>query len=190
MSELQSPAALPARASAAPERPTAVIEPLESRTLFAGVTLQDGTLTVVGLQNVANTIVVSLVPGTAGIVGGQRISGSITYRGPAGNLHTLSSSFRLSSVRRISGTGGDKADYIAIDQSNGLITLPSIITGGYGNDTLVGGNGNDRLVGQAGNDLLIGNDGNDTLVGLDGADTLLGRQRRRPPALRRGPGLR
>ena len=52
--------------------------------------------------------------------------------------------------------------------------LANIITGGFGNDTLLGLDGNDTLNGGAGDDSLQGGNGNDALNGGYGDDTLLG----------------
>jgi uncharacterized delta-60 repeat protein len=66
------------------------------------------------------------------------------------------------------GQGGD--EMISVDRS---ITLPALLFGGVGNDTLVGGGGNNVLVGGAGNDTLIGGAGRNILIGGGGADTLV-----------------
>jgi Ca2+-binding RTX toxin-like protein len=63
------------------------------------------------------------------------------------------------------------------------LTIPAIIRGGLGDDTLSGGGGNDTLQGASGNDFLYGFGGNDFLSsgsgddyasGGDGSDTILG----------------
>ena len=62
-------------------------------------------------------------------------------------------------------------------------SIPAIVFGGDGNDTLIGStgndwlfgeNGNDRLLGNAGDDLIFGGNGNDILEGGLGNDRLLG----------------
>jgi hypothetical protein len=67
------------------------------------------------------------------------------------------------------GLAGDDTIQVA-----GALTLPTILFGGDGNDTIKGGNGNNIIVGGAGNDTLIGGSGRDILIGGDGADTLTG----------------
>ncbi len=94
-----------------------------------------------------------------------------------------------SAVKRLEvyGLGGD--DYIDVREA----TIPTLVHGGDGNDTvyggqgggvliggggndfLAGGRGSDTIEGGAGNDTLIGNDGNDLLAGGDGSDVLEGR---------------
>ena len=87
---------------------------------------------------------------------------------------------------RFNGFGGDDVF------GSALSDIPTVATGGAGNDRLVGGSGVDRLLGDAGDDVLVGNgsddtllggagidflqgsDGDDSLVGGDGADTLIG----------------
>ncbi|QDZ28709.1 calcium-binding protein [Noviherbaspirillum sp. UKPF54] len=70
------------------------------------------------------------------------------------------------------------------DQANSLVlSKPStlfsgggddVVRGSTGNDYLLGGTGNDNLNGDAGNDVLHGNDGTDTLDGGYGFDSLFG----------------
>jgi Ca2+-binding RTX toxin-like protein len=53
-------------------------------------------------------------------------------------------------------------------------TVPVLLIGGAGNDTLGGGSGNDTLVGGVGDDIINGGLGNDNLTGGDGNDGLSG----------------
>jgi Ca2+-binding RTX toxin-like protein len=78
---------------------------------------------------------------------------------------------RAYNTLRISGVkvaGQDGNDTIA---ATGGFTLPVILSGGNGDDSLVGGRGNDRLDGGPGNDRLAGDQGADDLFGGDGVDT-------------------
>ena len=67
------------------------------------------------------------------------------------------------------GNGGD--DDIRIDED---ITLPAMIDGGAGNDTIEGGGGTNTIYGGLGNDEIEGGDGNDVIYGGDGNDTIEG----------------
>jgi Ca2+-binding RTX toxin-like protein len=83
-------------------------------------------------------------------------------------------SFVLSNVKRIYAYAMDGNDYLALIQSNGLLTMPTRLYGGNGSDTLTGGAGKDTLMGEACNDRLYGGDGRDSLIGGDGTDRLFG----------------
>jgi Ca2+-binding RTX toxin-like protein len=70
----------------------------------------------------------------------------------------------------INGFGGN--DTIAIDSG---VSLPGVINGGDGNDSITGGTGNDTIDGGAGSDTITGGaSGNDSLLGGDGNDTIDG----------------
>lgn len=89
-------------------------------------------------------------------------------------------SMPMAGVTQIQASGGSGNDTITIASN---ITIPAVLdggagddslTGGAGNDTLTGDGGNDTLFGGAGNDYLIGGGGNDLLQGAGGNDTLWG----------------
>ena len=95
--------------------------------------------------------------------------------------------FSAASVKSISVSGGDGADYIinnvpistTLDGGAGddaLITSdgPSVLQGDDGDDVLYGGAAKDALFGGNGNDQLNGGGGDDFLSGLAGNDTLGG----------------
>src|SRR5262249_12655848 len=67
------------------------------------------------------------------------------------------------------GNAGD--DTIRVSS---FLTLPTLLFGGDGNDTLKGGDGNNILVGGAGHDSLNGGTGRDILIGGTGRDILNG----------------
>jgi Ca2+-binding RTX toxin-like protein len=67
------------------------------------------------------------------------------------------------------GNAGDDTIQVA-----GSVTLPTLLFGGDGNDTVKGGKGNNILIGGAGNDTLTGGSSRDILIGGTGADTLTG----------------
>ena len=74
--------------------------------------------------------------------------------------------------------GGDGHDTItgSFDLDDLLIgdDGDDVINGGAGSNQLDGGDGNDQLTGGGGDDILIGEDGEDTLSGGSGDDTLTG----------------
>jgi hypothetical protein len=72
-------------------------------------------------------------------------------------------------VKRITFVGG-----AGNDSFTNSTAIPSIASGGAGNDTLTGGLGADKLIGGAGDDVLSGGTGNDTLLGGAGNDSLDG----------------
>lgn len=74
----------------------------------------------------------------------------------------------LDDVEYVDGTGFNDV----IDLSGN--TVPVIIIGGAGNDTLTGGSANDNIDGGAGDDTINGNGGDDTLNGGAGDDTING----------------
>jgi Ca2+-binding RTX toxin-like protein len=70
----------------------------------------------------------------------------------------------------VNGLGGDDT----IVASFGLpATIPLILDGGAGNDTIVGGPAGDTIIGGTGNDRLDGGLGADTLLGGDDDDTFI-----------------
>lgn len=138
---------------------TGTIMPASQPGGGSGVTasLASGTLTVNGTSSL-DTISFSLGSKGLTVIGnGKTVSGS-----PFNN------------VNRITVNGNDGAD--RIDASN--LSIPVILNGGNGNDTLIGGSNNDLLQGGAGDDNLDGQAGNDSLLGGIGNDVLTG-----------GPGL-
>lgn len=140
-----------------------IVETLESRQLLAAVWSVNGTYgddTIRVTRNSADTS--SLVAEVNGRVVATR---------------------RAVDVSQIQVSGGAGRDRIEIDESNGAITIPTLLRGGDGNDFLVGGsgadviyggNGHDRMMGKAGNDQLYGEAGHDYLEGGLGTNVLNG----------------
>jgi len=64
--------------------------------------------------------------------------------------------------------GGNGNDTITVNSS---VTLPAILEGELGNDTLTGGSGADQLLGQDNDDKLNGKSGDDVMIGGAGTDT-------------------
>lgn len=65
---------------------------------------------------------------------------------------------------------GDGADNFALS----TLTLPIVVRGGPGNDTIAAGNGPAVISGDDGNDTINGSDGDDRLFGGNGDDTIHG----------------
>ena len=54
------------------------------------------------------------------------------------------------------------------------VTIPTMLDGGFGNDTITGGSGNDTILGNQGRDLINGGAGDDNINGGADDDTLTG----------------
>jgi Ca2+-binding RTX toxin-like protein len=115
-------------------------------------------------------------------VNGTGADDKITLRLAAGDPDTLevegngaSFDFKRSHVANIvvDGAGGD--DTVGIDESNGVFTdtIPTILDGGDGNDTLAGGSGAETLLGGNGDDIVDGNRGADQASLGAGDDTFV-----------------
>jgi Ca2+-binding RTX toxin-like protein len=98
---------------------------------------------------------------TQGNIDADEIPASSFYGGVLGFMNTQEVSVLLGS--------GDDSFGVSSD-----ITIPFIIHGGAGNDSLQGGGGNDTLFGDAGDDTLIAGSGNDSLNGGPGTNSLVG----------------
>jgi hypothetical protein len=145
------------RTATAPSR-RPLVETLEGRRLLS-ITILRGALNVSGTAG-DDTIVVSRAPSLP-----NTFAVSIN-----GRLNAVDE-FGIKSIN-ISGLGGN--DSLLIDETNGVIELPTNLAGGNGNDTLGGGSGPDLLQGGRGNDLIRGGAGGDVLEGYVGNDTLFG----------------
>jgi Ca2+-binding RTX toxin-like protein len=161
----------------------AFVESMEPRTLFAA-----------GPGASANLLGVLRVHGAAG--GGNTITVGLNEAGTAVDVHidsvnrrgvakSFDGSFPLATttINSIVVRGGNGADTISIDETHGVMPVPTrlnglrgddVITGGSGDDVLVGQLGDDTLSGLGGNDSLHGGKGNDTESGGDGNDTIWG----------------
>ena len=143
-----------------------MFESLESRRLMSA-SLVDGTLIIEG------------TPGDDRIAV-ETAQASITPERSIGvNLNGQFSSYPLADVTGITiyARGGNDEVIVQGQDFHGNyapITVPVLIRGGPGNDTLHAGDGNDTLYGGAGSDVLLGGNGDDTLRGRAGADSLVG----------------
>jgi Ca2+-binding RTX toxin-like protein len=106
-----------------------------------------------------------------------------------GNDGTADFTFARAEISALAVTMGAGNDLVRIDDMNGAFTdsIPTAISGGAGNDTLIGGSGAETFFGGPGNDTIIGGRGNDTaFLGSgddkfvwnpgDGSDTIEGQQ--------------
>jgi hypothetical protein len=88
-----------------------------------------------------------------------------------GGVAMPTQTFSLSAVHEIQMYLDSGDDYGFVSQN---LTIPAVMFGGAGADTLIGGNGHDRLLGGDGCDILIGRHGYDILIGGDGVDMIVG----------------
>ena len=175
---------------------SALVEPLEPRTLLSATLSAKGTLVADGTAG-NDTIAISRDPKrftkilvTIDGVGVKFPSGSVkriemTGQGGADRL-TLNDSLGIISARGATLLGGDGNDTLVgglaaatFDGGNGDDSIlgsskADVMTGGAGNDTLIGGKGDDQEFGNAGADHIFGSAGNDMLYGDAGNDTLFG----------------
>lgn len=139
------------------------IQPLEGRTLLAGIPLGLSTLSTplgneLRITGTNRSDVISISRAHNGGVNIRTGTGwSTTWTGKASTI-------------LIDGRAGN--DKITVGSN---IWTPCILYGGSGNDTLTGGTGNDRLYGGGGANSLNGGGGNDVMVGVgDGTDRMSG----------------
>ncbi len=130
--------------------------------------MHSGELEIIGSGSCANTITVGLTPDQ------QSIAVSIVYAQNRKTNKTINGTYAVASVTSLYITGGSKADYIAVDQTNGPINLPAAIIARGGNDTVYGSNGPNFVRGDGGNDYIVGGNANDSLFGDSSRDTLIG----------------
>jgi Ca2+-binding RTX toxin-like protein len=125
------------------------IENLETRVVLS-VSLFNGQLAIVGSTK-ADSIFLNAAGNTL----------SLVFNGNASN-------FTLAQVKKISISAAGGNDTVTLTDE---VSIPAIIHGGSGNDSLRGGAGPDSLLGEAGNDTLDGAGGADVIFGGDGIDT-------------------
>jgi hypothetical protein len=135
------------------------LELLESRRLMSGSPVVTSVVQSVGL-----VLDVS-------VSGGEQVKIIQTSQGlqvnSGGNSTLYTGNYAQILAQAVSGN-----NRIAIDDS---VTIPAVLDGGSGNDTLIAGAGQETLYGGTGADLLVAGPGNDTLVAIGGStDTLTG----------------
>lgn len=155
-----------------------MIEALEARTLFsvpAGQPVLRGDVLVIrGYDRRANTITVSLSPDGQDLIAVDTFTPAPTVKAPAPEAVSRSVTLALAVVKRIKITCGRHGDTVMIRTASAPVSLPAVVRGGAGNDTIFGGNGRETLIGGAGNDYLDAGAGRNRMVGGPGADILFG----------------
>jgi hypothetical protein len=154
-------------------KPRLGVEPLEDRSLAAGLTLND----IGHVPDLSVTATLSLgvlrVNGTilADSIQVKQANGVITVFGVAGY-------FPAAAVNRIEVNGYGNDDVIRLNSETmpggQPILKPCIVHGGSGHDFIFGGYGNDQLHGDGGDDAIFGGAGHDTLIGGSGRDSMYG----------------
>lgn len=162
------------------------LEPLETRTLFAGLVNgepSEMTLTRVSINNDGELAIL----GTAGkdkvTVREKTIDGKLQLLivnemppGPNGgitNKETFQIDRSLVNAKRIFFDGGAGNDYFQYFSAT-VFPMRVFAYGGAGNDNLFGSGADDLLVGGAGDDWIHGMGGHDILMGGLGCDKLRG----------------
>ncbi len=144
-----------------------VIESLENRRLFAGITVSHLVMHVTGNPSISNTITVGLSPDQTSV--DATISWP-TKKGPK----TISQSFAIADqVGYLIIKGGSHPDMIVVDQTYGSFQISTQINGGAGRDTIYGGDERDLIYARGGNEYVDSGAGNDSIKASGGKDTLL-----------------
>lgn len=96
------------------------------------------------------------------------VGGSVCTH-PEGNPNELICEATAIAGFEVDAEGGDDTVHVSR-----VVTLPTTLRGGPGDDVLIGGSGADKLIGGVGNDQLTGRGGDDALYGGPGDDALYG----------------
>jgi RTX calcium-binding nonapeptide repeat (4 copies) len=134
-----------------------MIEPLEPRQMLSA-SLSNGTLTVGG-DSGPNTILLKMAGGGASV--------KVMVDGDA-------QKFPASQVTQVDVSGGPGKDYIAIKEATGAFTIPALLNGNGGGDTIIGASGADTLISGNGKDSLQAGSGANVLEGGAGKDSIVG----------------
>src|SRR5205085_1613928 len=114
--------------------------------------LNSGVLRIGGSDGPDSIVVHRRVLLTGGGLGGTITASDVI------SIDGLSQSFATGKVQRIEILAGDGDDVVRLDteRDGGFgafpITLPTVIHGGFGKDTIYGGTGNDVIFGEDGDD--------------------------------------
>ena len=97
-------------------------------------------------------------------------SGSLNYTATDSQISDGTDTDAYFEFELLSIVGDSAAN--TIDAS--AVTIPTMLDGGFGNDTITGGSGTDSIFGNQGNDSIDGGDGDDTIDGGADNDMLVG----------------
>ena len=148
--------------------PTTLIESLESRRMFAITLGHSHVLNVRGNPAAPNTITVGLAPG------GTSIYADISWP-TRKKVMTQTATFAISrGILQVTINGGNRADLITIDQTNGSFPIKTVILSHNGNDTVTAGDEPDKIVLGNGTDVVNSGNGKDNMYAGLGTDTLIG----------------
>jgi hypothetical protein len=147
----------------------------------ATVTVESGTLRVLGAPGEANAITIApaalpAAPGTLTVTDG--LASPVSAAGVTSvyaDLGDGDDSLTLSAVLPAQLVGGAGNDWLAVAPAT-LVLDPALspavaLEGGDGDDVLTAAGGADTLLGSEGNDALVGGDGADLLDAAGGSDT-------------------
>jgi Ca2+-binding RTX toxin-like protein len=122
--------------------------------------------------NEANSIHIGISPDGRSFVidsdAALEVGGSLCTH-PEGNMSELLCEATAIAGFEVNANGGD--DRVHVSR---VVTLPTTLRGGPGDDLLIGGSGADKLIGGVGDDQLISRGGDDALYGGPGDDMLYG----------------
>jgi Ca2+-binding RTX toxin-like protein len=128
--------------------------------MAADVSLVDSTLSIQGSDQDDSAEVYA---------DGDQVNVTVTTYDAAGNvIAEKSEAYATDDIGRIVFQGGDGDDLLVNDSS-----IPSIVRGGAGNDTLLGGSGDDLLLGGSGEDVILGGGGRDRSLTGPGEDAVI-----------------
>jgi Ca2+-binding RTX toxin-like protein len=148
--------------------PPTLIESLEPRRLFTISLGASHILNVRGSPGAPNTITVGLAPG------GLSVYADVSWPTKK-KVINQTATFPLSrGILQVTINGGNLADIITIDQTNGSFPIKTAILSHNGNDTINGGDEPDKIVLGNGNDVVNSGNGKDNLYAGLGHDTITG----------------